>query len=187
MIILVVLRLQKLLQQKQVVLCSIGRSWFAVCLYFRNLARTLSSATPSHHRLCCCRCWCGAGVVCLWWFRWRCCCCCRDCVRTKLSRTQQARYAVVGVFVIPLGATSTKDVIDQLKKPKSWWGGKGCPAPAPPDAYDSPTSKYNSGREEGDEGGSLLLLSCFRFLHCHNETLSTYLPVGSTSETPPLS
>ena len=72
-----------------------------------------------HHRLCCCLCCCaaaalllcccGAGVVCLWW-------CCvpvvvsvvlllllsRLCEDEALSRTQQARYAVVGVFVIQL-------------------------------------------------------------------------------------
>ena len=44
-------------------------------------------------------------------------------------------------------------------------GGKGCPAPAPPDAYASPTSKYNAGGRRGRRGGSLPLLSCFRLPH----------------------
>ena len=73
-------------------------------LFLKNLANTLSPATLGHHRLCCCLsccadavwCWCGANVVVLMVVVLL----PHLCKDEALSRTQQARYAVVRVFVI---------------------------------------------------------------------------------------
>ena len=89
----------------------LGGVVFPFAFIFENLARTLSPATLGHHRLCCCLCRCAAAAVVLLW-----CCCAaavlvlmvlvllllsRLCEDEALSRTQQARCAVVCVFVIP--------------------------------------------------------------------------------------
>ena len=63
---------------------------------FEKLAHTLSPATLGHHRLCFCLCCCAAAVVVLMVVVVL---LSRLCEDEALSRTQ-ARYAVVGVFVI---------------------------------------------------------------------------------------
>ena len=75
---------------------------------FESLARTLSPATSRHRRLCCCFCCCSTAVLLFVLLLW---CACggfdsgavllsRLCEDEALPRTLQARYAVVGVFVI---------------------------------------------------------------------------------------
>ena len=64
-----------------------------------DLARTLSPATLGHHRLCCCLCCCAAAVPLLWHLVVSMVVVVllsRLCEDEALSRTQQARYAVVG-------------------------------------------------------------------------------------------
>ena len=78
--------------------CRMGWSCFPFVFIFEYLARALSPATLGRHRLCCCCCCCAAGVaavvvVVILLLS-------RLCEDEALSRTQQARYAVVGVFAI---------------------------------------------------------------------------------------
>ena len=60
---------------------------------------TASTAALGHHRLCCCVC-CGGGAAAVVVLMVVVLLLSRLCEDDALSRTQQARYAVVGVFAI---------------------------------------------------------------------------------------